>query len=135
VNIGKRIKKNGVVNTGIIDAGNHDDSILTVAAVGFKNEFGIEVPERPFMRLTVKRTKKEIQKMRQKMMQKIINGELTLQKALGLLGEYMAGEIRETIINLRTPPNAPRTIEAKGFDNPLVETEQLKNSITYEAKT
>jgi len=67
-----------------------------------------------------------------KPLKQIVNGTMKVETALGLVGEVMADAITQKIITLRTPPNAPYTIKAKGSSNPLVDTGQLKNSITYE---
>jgi hypothetical protein len=129
----KRVKTPGTVDVGIIDAGTHVDGDLTVASIGFIHEFGTEdIPERSFMRSTLREKKKEIITLQKQLLRKIVNGSSNTVKALGLLGEVMADFISQKITTLKTPPNAPGTIIAKGSSNPLVDTGQLRNSITYE---
>lgn len=124
--------KDGYVDVGIIDAGTHVDSDLTVASIGFIHEFGsITVPERSFIRSTMKENKKQIIKMQESFMRKIVFGEMTKEKALGLIGAFLAGKISEKIVAIKTPPNTPETIAKKGSSNPLIDTGQLKNSITW----
>lgn len=141
--IRKRIKeKPGTVDIGIIDAGSHDESKkdLTVAAIGFIQEFGavikrsgsvIIIPERSFMRSTTKENRQKIKSMAQRLFRKVLNGKSTYDQALGLLGEFVSSEVRNKIVALKEPPNAPLTIAKKGSSNPLIASSQLKNSITY----
>jgi hypothetical protein len=55
-------------------------------------------------------------------------------KTLALVGEAVAGQLRQEIVDTNAPSNAPSTIRRKGFDKPLVETSHLLNSIDYEVK-
>ena len=129
----KRVKKSGVVNVGIIDAGNHGDSGLTVAEVGNYNEFGTtKIPERSFMRSTIREKRKDIIKLQEKLLKKIQSGDMEVEQALGLIGSFIAGEVTQKIVSIKSPPNHPYTIKKKGSSNPLIDTGQLKNSITWE---
>lgn len=129
----ERIRKPGTVDVGIIDAGVHDETELTVASIGFIHEFGGgNSPERSFIRSTTTEKKKEIIAFQKKLMRKIVAGVLTTDKALGLLGEFVADLITQKIVDISDPPNHPSTIAKKGSSNPLIATSQLKNSITYE---
>ncbi len=129
----KRVKKPGTVDVGIIDAGIHDDSLETVATIAFKNEFGdTYTPERSFMRSTIHEKKKEIVAMQVKLWKQVTTGKINKETALGLLGEFIADLIKLKIVAIKDPPNAQRTIDAKGTSNPLIETKQMHNSITYE---
>ena len=128
----KRVPRSDTVDVGIIDAGKHDDSDETVAEIGYKNEFGTDkIPSRPFFRLTVVRTKKKLSEMKIAILKKIQLGEMDKKTGLGLLGDFFRGELQQTIVDLDTPPNAALTIMLKGSSNPLIDTGQLKNSITY----
>lgn len=131
--LAKRVKTPGTVDVGIIDAGKHSSGDMTVAEIGFANEFGTEtIPERSFIRSVTRGNKKEIIAMQKQLLKKITEGKLTTVTALGLLGEKIADMISQKIVTLKTPPNSPETIRRKGTSNPLVQTGQLKNSITYE---
>ena len=128
----KRVPRANTVDVGIIDAGKHDDSDETVAEIGYKNEFGTDkIPSRPFFRLTISQTEKKFSEMKVKILKKIQLGEMDKKTGLGLIGDYLRGELQQTIIDLDTPPNAALTIRIKGSSNPLIFSGQLKNSITY----
>lgn len=129
----KRVKTPGTVDVGIIDAGKHPSGNFTIAEIGFTHEFGTEkIPERSFIRSTIKAKKNVIVTLQKKLLKQIMNGSMKVEKALGLVGEVFADEIRKKIVSISSPANAPATIRAKGSSNPLVDTGQLKNSITYE---
>jgi len=57
------------------------------------------------------------------------------QKTLELLGEKIKSDLQQSIINLKEPPNAKSTVRKKGFDNPLIETSHMLNSVDYEVKS
>lgn len=122
----------GTVDVGIIDAGDHDSGDLTVATIGYINEFGTEnIPERSFIRSVLFEQRKAVLNLKKKLYAKVLRGDVSEEKALGLLGEFLKAKIVDKIVSLKTPPNAPSTIRAKGTSNPLVASGQLKNSITY----
>jgi hypothetical protein len=135
------MKKSGYVNVGIINGGKHEEGILTVAQVALYNEFGTDdgrIPERSFMRSTIKEQRKKIKTMAKKLNESVAKGKRTKKDALGLLGEELVGDIKQKIIDLREPENADSTLRKKdkrggGFsDNPLIDTGQMKDSIIYE---
>lgn len=125
-------KGKALVEVGVISDHTYEDG-LTVVEVAAYNEFGTKhIPERPFIRSTVKKEKPKLKAFSGKLLKKIIDGKLTREKALGLLGQKVAGEIKETITTLRAPPNAASTIAAKKSSNPLIDTGELRQSITFE---
>lgn len=129
----KRVKKPGSVEVGIIDAGQKEGTDITVAGVGFANEFGTEtIPERSFLRSTTQSSKKQIVSLIKKLRKKVHDGSMGQKQALGLLGAFISDEVKKKIVAIKSPPNAPATIAKKGSSNPLVDTGQLKNSITWE---
>jgi len=75
----KRVKTPGTVDVGIIDAGKHPSGDETVASIGFKNEFGIGVPERSFMRSTIQAKKKDIIILQKKLLKQIVNGTMKVE--------------------------------------------------------
>ena len=57
---------------------------------------------------------------------------MKIEQALGLVGSFVASLISKKIVDIKSPPNSPKTIEDKKSSNPLIDTGQLKNSITWE---
>lgn len=135
--------KNGAVDVGIIDAGEHDESYLTVAEIGIVHEYGakieqgdtiIKIPERSFFRSTLDEEEKKLRKMRKNLLKKIIKGEIEKSIALGLLGRFLSDRITDKIVELKYPENAESTKKSKGSDNPLIDNKQLANSITWRVR-
>jgi hypothetical protein len=104
----------------------------TANVAGITKPHTIIIPERSFMRSTLKEKKKEIIALQKKLLVKIRKGETTVEDALGLIGDFTAAAISQKIVKLRSPANTAATIKRKGSSNPLIDTGQLKNSITYE---
>lgn len=131
--LSKSMKEKGFVEVGVISPKKHTGSDLTVAEVAVFNEFGTEnIPERSFMRSTLKEEKQPIIGLSKGLLKDIVKGKKDTKTGLGLIGEFTADAIKLKIVDIKTPPNAPGTIKRKGSSNPLVDTSQLKNSITYE---
>ena len=136
---GKGIKKlfsrleKGTVDVGILAGeGKHEDSDLTVAEVGFYHEFGtVRSPERSFIRSTINGQAKDIKKVARAQYAKVLNGNATIEQGLGILGAYTAGLIQETFTSNDWTPNTERTIRAKGSSKPLINTGQLRQSISF----
>lgn len=108
----------------------------TIAEIGLYNEYGTPnakhpIPTRPFMRSSFEENKKQIDKAKASQYGKILDGKQTVKRALGLIGELMVGKVKKKITDLRTPPNADWTINAKGSSNPLIDTGRMRASITH----
>jgi len=56
-------------------------------------------------------------------------------KTLTYMGELIVGQLRQSIDDTNTPPNAPSTIARKGFNRPLIDTGFMYNSADYEVST
>lgn len=116
------------------------DRTLTLAMVGWWNEFGTKkkdgstlIPSRSFLRSTHDENLRKLKRLKTQMVLRILSGELTVRQALEIMGQWFASKVRDKIVNLKTPPNAPSTL-AKKFPrtNPLIDIGQLRQSITHE---
>lgn len=93
----------------------------------------IKIPERSFIRSTVDEHgayREEVSSLAAK----VLTGALNVTRALSILGEKVSSDIKSKIENGIDPPNAQSTIDAKGSSVPLIDTAQMKNSITYQVK-
>lgn len=96
------------------------------------NEFGTRnIPERPFLRGAFDRNRFKIAKIQDVVYFRLLKGTTTVEKGIGLIGEVFTRLVKEQITDLRTPPNDPATIAKKGSSNPLVDSGQLRQSITH----
>lgn len=106
---------------------------VTIAAV---HEFGSrdgKIPQRSFIRATIDRERELIRRMLGKAAVAVATGG-NAYRAVGVVGEKVKSEMVKTIDrSIGLKPLADSTIEAKGSSRPLIDTSQLKNSITWKA--
>lgn len=116
-------KKNVDVYAGLFSDENEES-----ARKGIFNEFGLDCPSRPFVEPTFMSKLPTIEKNTKNFFNKL-NGDL------GVLGEnlgvFMKDEIKNTIDNMKTPKLSQKTIDKKGHDTLLKDTEEMYNSINY----
>jgi phage gpG-like protein len=130
-----------VVQVGILGSGARTDGEQTNAEIGVKHEFGDytskpRIPKRSFIRMPLQThfeekiqenatlTKKEFQKA-------LKNGKLNLfAKRMGAVAEAVIQEGFATRGWGNWKPNALRTQALKGSDSPLIDTAEMRKSIT-----
>jgi hypothetical protein len=84
-------------------------------------EFGTRTePERSFMRSTFDENREKYRQLAEKFTLAIAHGKMDEHRALGLLGEIVATDIRKKILSDIPPPNAPSTLARKPGDRTLV---------------
>lgn len=115
-------------------------SDLTVAGVAIIHEFGSDdgkITERSFIRRTLLLREREIAAMQARLTAQVVEGNLSLDRALELLGAYVAGEVKKLIAegDPIPPPLAESTVERKGSTRPLVDKGQLVNTVSFEVST
>jgi len=105
---------------------------FTLPEIAAVQEYGTRngrIPERSFMRTT-------FDKFRFIYTQEFLKngylaaiGKLDPITALKKVGEEYKSDVVNKITGIRSPKNAPSTIDKKGFDNPLIETGLMRASI------
>ena len=111
-----------------------DGSGIPTVTVAQINEFGVGVPERPFIRGTVDARKKDIHREQRRLALGILDGKLNTTRALNLLGIFVKAQMRDYIVAHIPPPNAPTTIAKKGSATPLIDTGHMMNAIDHEVR-
>lgn len=104
-----------------------------VSEVGFWAEFGTSdgrEPQRSFLRSTIVKNIKRYLTMNKTIAIKVLRKELELEIGLKKFALIAAGDVKETISNFTTPPNAQSTIRQKGVDSPLRYKSTLVKAIT-----
>ena len=109
---------------------------LSLAQIGYINEFGDDndgrpIPPRPFIGGTFDQQRPKLEKMMAAAVRGITSGRVTIYQALGLIGQFLESRTQIYMERLKDPANAPFTVSQKGFDNPLINTRQLRNSIRW----
>lgn len=130
--------KPAVVEVGF-PAGETDSDVLERA---FFNNFGTErIPERPFMQNAMRDNRASYRSLMISGAKEIVRSAAAgkdpgqvMRRVLRKLGVKAQGDIQEEITSLQTPPNAPSTIAQKGSSNPLVDSGELRASVTFKVK-
>ena len=133
-------KENSHVKVGIQEGeGLHEnidgeDSGMTVAEIGSVHEFGAPdqgIPARSFIGDTIRKNMADIKAFSGKLYTKVVLGQMSIETALGLLGEKVQAEIITEMDAGIGPALDPRTVARKGSSKQLIDSGQLKQSIRY----
>jgi|WetSurMetagenome_2_1015567.scaffolds.fasta_scaffold23242_5 hypothetical protein len=141
----KQISRESVLKVGILARGSEDKQIreddghvttsgTTVEEVATAHEFGVEglIPERSFIRGWYDENRDKNLEAFRRLLAKVLRGELTYAQMWNQLGLWMVGKIQNRIVAGIEPALNQSTIDRKGSSTPLIDTGQLKASITYE---
>lgn len=61
----------------------------------------------------------------------VLAGDVSVKRAVDLIGNTGLKLLREIVKKWKTPPNSAATIKKKGFNDPLIHTKKLLNSLTW----
>lgn len=133
--LGKIVKNidKKIVKVGLPDS-NHDDTNLTLAQIGAIHEYGAPgagIPERPFLAVSIKSNMGDLHRLNAVNVKLILHGKQSLDGALGQMGEMAKGMVQKYISEDNFVPLQPATVAAKGSSRPLVDTGQMRQSISY----
>lgn len=92
----------------------------------------ITIPERAFLRNGYDQGKGDVLDLAEAIMCDALSGHMSVNKFLSQVGQWMVEHIQDYAEDLQDPPNHPYTVEQKGSSNPLVDTGDMIDSITYE---
>lgn len=129
--IARSVDHPATVRVGFLEKAKYPDG-KPVAMIAAINEFGAPSrgqPPRPFFRNAIAKHKGEWPGAIAGLLRA---NDYDVAKALDLTGYAIAGQIRQSIIDLTDPSLAPSTVRKKGFDKPLIETGTMLNSIDHE---
>jgi phage gpG-like protein len=109
----------------------------TVAEVAAVHEFGApskNIPKRSFLRDTATIHEKQIRRNMALTTERVITGVESERTALLKFGEWFVGVVKKRIAAGIPPALKAETIRRKGSSKPLIDTGQLRNSITAEVE-
>lgn len=105
----------------------------TLAEVAAAHEFGTDkIPQRSFIRATVDLKAAVIAAEQEKLAAQVAEGKITPEVAMERLGAAVQGMVQTRIAEGIGPALKPATVARKGSDKPLVDTGQLRSSVTYQ---
>ena len=131
--ISQGVSQPAVLRVGFLENARYPDG-TSVALVATINEFGAPSrgqPPRPAFRNMVAAKKNEWPPAIANLLK--VN-DYDAVKTLQQTGEAIAGQLKQSIIQITSPPLKPSTIKRKGFDKPWIEKAHLLNSVAFEVK-
>lgn len=137
--------KGSYAKVGLLDGGKNERSGdgLTNVELGIIHEFGapkVGIPERPWLRGGIDYCSRELADLFERFGGLIMEGKLTVDRALGLIGVKAVAGIKAYVTGPGVPPpNAPATIAAKkakgtsrGPVKALIDTARMIGGVAYE---
>jgi len=98
---------------------------------GENPEKWVIIPERSYLRAWFDENVDVLQATMERLIGQVVEGKISGRAALETIGGYVVTHVQAYMVDLKTPPNAPSTIARKGSSNPLIDTGQLKDAITW----
>jgi hypothetical protein len=124
-----------LLRVGFLESAKYPDG-KSVAMVASINEYGAPSrgqPPRPFFRNMIAEHEAGWPEMIMELLKK---NHYKADLALAEAGAIIAGQLRQSIIALISPPLAASTVRAKGgVDKPLIDTGVMLGSVDFEVKT
>lgn len=108
--------------------GSENDNLSHAYIAALQEEGSEKIPPRPFMRVGLKQELKTDTKAFAMMIQSVASGKSALSAAKTASPAFVA-MLKKIMSEWSSPPNAPRTVADKGFNNPLIDTGELRDSI------
>lgn len=106
-----------------------------VAMIAAVHEFGSPehgIPERSFLRAGTRANAPKYVRLNKVNLVRILRGQLTAEEALSQLGEMAKGDVQQTIRSGDFAPLKQATIDRKGSSQPLIDSGQMVQSVSYE---
>ena len=129
------------IQVGVLDAEGeakigHDgnEEPVSLADVAAFHEYGLGVPQRSFIGAYFDEHDREIHVRAHKSVEAYLKGTIDKERCLAQVGSFCVGGIQVRISQGIEPWLLPSTIKAKGSSVPLVDTGQLRSSITWKVK-
>jgi hypothetical protein len=131
------LKKQHVVVGLPFKAGAHADANMSLSDLGHAMEsgsVGANRPPRPFLLPSVKLNKAKYIKLLGKVAVDVVAGKNKAITVYRLVGNVASNDVKQYIASGSFAPLSPVTIARKGSSKPLIDTGQLRQSITYEVR-
>jgi hypothetical protein len=132
--IARRLGRSGSVRVGFLSNARYPtgESVALIASI---QEFGapsVGIPPRPFFRNMIAAKSGE---WPEAIRLNLVATGYDVDKTLARVGEGIAGQLRQSIIDTNSPPLKPATIARKGFSKPLIDEAIMINSVDFETST
>lgn len=128
VTIYRKIKKNGDFARNGKFVKRSQSNFSTTHHV---DAYTIVIPPRPFFRNMIS---KEGDGWGDAMAAALKDKKYNAARALKAMGDLIKGQLQSSIRDFTDPPNAASTVAKKEFDDPLIDTGHMLNSVEYAVK-
>lgn len=105
---------------------NSSQDLIKVAHINERGQYA-----RPFMSTSFDENKEALFDFSKETYKDMVDGHLSVEDGMYIIGEKGEEVIRDKIVNLMDPPNKKSTIAKKGRDDPLVETGLMRDLCTH----
>lgn len=129
--------KEVVVGVTRASAGRDQTGEINNAELAATHEFGTKdghIPERSFIRSSMTEHRQDYVSAQAANLRKVVRGEMPFEKSLDLLGLRAAADVQANIRRGDFKPLEQSTIDRKGSKAPLIDTGNLRQSITHEVR-
>lgn len=131
--------ENKAVNVGFPAGIEHKDDSgaatpYTVAQIAGVHEFGSPaagIPERSFVRSALAENRQSYIALNRKTLARVVNGDMSIAEALGLLGTKAVGDVQRKIRGGPFEELQAATVRRKGSSKPLIDTGQMRQSVQW----
>jgi hypothetical protein len=129
--ISRKLGGGGGLRVGFLSGATYPDgtSVAMVAAIQDGGAPRAGIPPRPFFRNMINAKKGEWPAAVE---QNLKATDYDINKTLQRVGEGIAGQLRQCIVDFDSVPLAPRTIARKGHSKQLVDSGHMLNSVEYQ---
>jgi hypothetical protein len=132
--IAEKLNKKGTLRVGFLEGSTYPDG-TSVPLIAALNEYGVpsnNQPARPFFRRMIQAKSHE---WPAGIAFQLKATNYDVDKTLYITGEAIKGQLKQSILDLVSPPLSQVTIDKKGHAKPLIETSVMINSVAAEVKT
>ena len=108
---------------------------ITLGNLARIHEFGTgHIPARPFVTPALKQNRRKYLRLAGSQITPVILGRRTTTSVWHLLGQEAVKDVQTYMVTASFTPLSPKTVKRKGSSKPLIDTGQLRQSITYQVK-
>lgn len=109
--------------------------LITLGNLASIHEYGTKhIPKRPFIAPALVKNRGKYLKLAGKSFIPIVRGKKTTNQLWHLVGQEAVKDVQNYMITATFTPLSPKTIKRKGSSKPLIDTGQLRQSVTYKVK-
>lgn len=125
---------------GFIDGSIAYEDGINVPTVAYMQEYGVTsnkkgkdwfIPPRPFMSYSSRLFQTSFSNM---MADGLKQTKFDSKKVINAASQVLKERIQLSIVEWSAPPNAAYTVQRKGFNDPLIETHKMLNSVDYKVR-